>query len=186
MIVPKNTAGSVFTFAFLDASGVAVTTGTPTRRVTLDGGSQITASPGTFTHEGGGQWSYVCTAADTNGTFGGFLFELSGALPVDFPFQTYTAFLELVRDYTTSGSHGVVGSSPTTTSIPLTGLQASTAGFSAQYIEFTSGALKGIVKPISGYTVGSSTTGTVTLSSGNALSAAPTAGDGVRLLGHHA
>lgn len=78
----KNVAGQVVSFVMVSASdGVtAVTSGTPTVYVTIDGGTQATGT-GTATHEGNGEWSYVPTQAETNGDHLFFLMSLSGALP---------------------------------------------------------------------------------------------------------
>lgn len=76
----KNVASQVVAFQMASATdGSAVTSGTPTVYVTIDGGTQATGS-GTSTHEGNGQWSYAATQAETNGDHLVFTMAISGAV----------------------------------------------------------------------------------------------------------
>lgn len=76
----KNVAGQYVGFQMVSATdGSAVTAGTPTVYVTLDGGTQTTGA-GTSTHEGNGQWSYAPTQAETNGDHVIFTMAISGAI----------------------------------------------------------------------------------------------------------
>lgn len=78
----KNTADQTIHFALISATdGTAVTVGSPSVYVTIEGGSQISGSGGTPVHEGNGQWSYTPTQAETNGDSIGFIFVLAGAIP---------------------------------------------------------------------------------------------------------
>lgn len=69
--------------------GSAVTSGTTTVAVTIDGGTQG-AGAGTVAHEGNGYWSYAPTQAETNGAHIAFTFTNSSAVPVTV--QVYTTF----------------------------------------------------------------------------------------------
>jgi len=60
--------------------GSAVTSGTTTVYVTVDGGTQ--ASSGTATHEGNGCWTYLPTQAETNGNHVVFTFVNTSAVSV--------------------------------------------------------------------------------------------------------
>ena len=76
----KNVASQVVAFQMVSTSdGSAVTSGTPTVYVTIDGGTQATGG-GTSTHEGNGQWTYAPTQAETNGNHVAFTMALSGAV----------------------------------------------------------------------------------------------------------
>jgi hypothetical protein len=76
----KNAVGQTVCFqAISTTTGAAVTSGTPTVYVTIDGGTQG-AGTGASTHEGNGCWSYACAQADTNGTHVAFTFVLTGAV----------------------------------------------------------------------------------------------------------
>jgi hypothetical protein len=78
----KNVAGQLLHFALVSKTdGSAVTSGTTTAYVTIEGGSQSTG--GTATHEGNGQWSYAPSQAETNGNSVGFLFVNTNAILVN-------------------------------------------------------------------------------------------------------
>ena len=78
----KNTADQTIHFALISATdGTAVTAGSPSVYVTIEGGAQTAGSGGTPVHEGNGQWSYTPTQAETNGDSIGFIFVLAGAIP---------------------------------------------------------------------------------------------------------
>src|SRR5690606_17762367 len=66
--------------------GSAVTSGTTTVYVTIDGGTQ--ASAGTATHEGNGYWSFAPDQSETNGDHLAFTFVNSSAVNVTV--QVYT------------------------------------------------------------------------------------------------
>ena len=59
--------------------GSAVTTGTPTVYITIDGGTQTTGG-GASTHEGNGQWTYAPSQTETNGVHIIYTMAISGAV----------------------------------------------------------------------------------------------------------
>lgn len=86
----KNQAVTGFTFSLTNKTdGSAVTTGTTTGYVTLDGGTQ-TAIAGSPVHEGNGQWSVNLTAAEMNGDVVGLIFVNSSAFTESFTINTIT------------------------------------------------------------------------------------------------
>ena len=60
-------------------TGADVTTGILIK-ITLDGGIQATGA-GILEHEGNGQWSYIPTIAEENGTSLGVLFYGNSSIP---------------------------------------------------------------------------------------------------------
>lgn len=102
----KNLPVTGFPFVLINAaSGAAVTSGTVSGFVTIDGGVQ-TALTNTPVHEGGGQWSVNLTADETNGTLIGLLFTHADAIPASFTIDTTPTYLE-----GTGGAPAVAGSS---------------------------------------------------------------------------
>lgn len=94
----KNEAGqSISAFLPNKNTGAAVTSGTVTVYVTLDGGIQAEGS-GTVVHEGNGVWNYFPTQSETNGDSISFLFTHADAVSVNL--QVYTT--EIVGVTTTS------------------------------------------------------------------------------------
>ena len=90
----KNEAGQVVAFqAVSSTDGSAVTTGSPTVYLTIDGGTQATGT-NTAIHEGQGSWSYVPTQAETNGDHIVFTFTLSGCIN-----QSVNVYPVVVNDY---------------------------------------------------------------------------------------
>ena len=86
----KNVASQIVSAVLIaTADGSAVTAGTTTVQVTIDGGTQ-TLGTGTVTHEGNGLWSYAPTQAETNGDHISFLFINSSAITTNI--QVYTTF----------------------------------------------------------------------------------------------
>lgn len=78
----KNVASQVITFCLVNATtGAALTGATVTTNVTLDGTQA--AGAGTVTELGTGQYKYVPTQGETNGTTVGFCFTASNAVPVN-------------------------------------------------------------------------------------------------------
>lgn len=76
----KNVAGQIVAFQMLSATdGSAITSGTATVYVTIDGNTQSTGG-GTSTHEGNGQWTYAPTQDETNGNHVAFTMAISGAV----------------------------------------------------------------------------------------------------------
>jgi hypothetical protein len=188
MSIPKNTAGSREAIVFYDlTTGAPMTSGTPTGVRQIDGGAQA-AVTGTYAHLGSGHWVWTRSAADTNGDHIGGVFLLAGAYAVPFDIWTRDAQLDLigveVADRVASGVEGTVMASPvpTTTSFKLEGLATSLASFADQFVEFRSGALKGVARPIATYGVNSATTGTVTIAT--ALDSTPAVGVRVAILGY--
>lgn len=85
----KNQAFSGFPFLLIDkTSNEAITTGTPTGYVTIDGTSQAELA-GAITHSGNGQWQVNLTAAETDGDVLGLLFTHADAIPVHFTVKTW-------------------------------------------------------------------------------------------------
>lgn len=76
----RNVAGQTISAVVLDLDGAPVTSGV-SATVTGDGGAQG-AGAGTVTHEGGGEWSYAPTQAETNFTQVTFKFSAASAIPV--------------------------------------------------------------------------------------------------------
>jgi hypothetical protein len=188
MSIPKNTAGSREAIVFYDlTTGAPMTSGTPTGVRQIDGGAQA-AVTGTYAHLGSGHWVWNRSAADTNGNHVNGVHLLAGAYAVPFNFDTADADLDLiaaeVADLVSSGVEGTVMASPvpTTTSFKLENLETSLASFMDQFVEFRSGALKGVARPIATYSVNSATTGTVTIAT--ALDSTPAAGVRVAILGY--
>lgn len=78
----KNVASQVVTFNLVNATtGAALTGATVTTKVALDGTQS--AGAGTVTELGTGQYKYVPTQGETNGTTAGFSFTASNAVPVN-------------------------------------------------------------------------------------------------------
>lgn len=78
----KNVASQVVTFNLVNATtGAALTGATVTTKVALDGTQS--ASAGTLTELGTGQYKYVPTQGETNGTSVGFSFTATNAVPVN-------------------------------------------------------------------------------------------------------
>lgn len=89
-MLKKNVAVVGFPFTLVDkANGSAITSGTVTGYVTLDGGTQ-TAIDGTPVHKGNGQWTVNLTAAEMNGDLIGLLFVHDDAVNAHFTIPTYT------------------------------------------------------------------------------------------------
>ncbi len=79
----KNVASQVLNFQLVNAtSGAALTGASVTVKVSLDGTQS--GGAGTVTELGTGQYKYVPTQAETNGTSVGFGFTASNAVPVGF------------------------------------------------------------------------------------------------------
>lgn len=95
----KNAAVTGFPFLLVSATdGSAITTGTPTIKYLLNGGTQGTVTDAA-THEGGGQWSFDLTAAEMNGDTVGILITLTGAIPVHFTLKTETKLVSDLNDF---------------------------------------------------------------------------------------
>ena len=78
----KGVAITGFTVALVNKNnGSAVTSGTPTIKITKDGGTQGTLS-GSATHEGNGQWSFNLTATETDASVIGLMITHADAMPV--------------------------------------------------------------------------------------------------------
>lgn len=85
----KNVASQVIYFGFVSAvSGLAFPGVTVAGVTAKDGGAQA-AVGGTFVNDGGGQYHYLPTQAETNGTAVGFAFGANvSVVPVNFHFFT--------------------------------------------------------------------------------------------------
>lgn len=91
----KDQATQEVAFQAVSATdGSAVTTGSPTVYVTVDGGTQGTGS-GTTVHKGNGVWVYTATAADSNGDHVVFTFTLTGCIN-----QSVNVYPVTLSDYT--------------------------------------------------------------------------------------
>lgn len=78
----RNTAGQIVGAQLISKTdGSAVTSGTTTVYVTLDGGTQAAGSVGSgaATHEGNGYWTYAPAQAETNGALAAFTFVNTSA-----------------------------------------------------------------------------------------------------------
>lgn len=85
----KNVAAQVISAVLVSATDGSAVTASVSVTVTGDGGVQG-AGAGTTTHEGGGEWSYVPTQAETN--YDSILFKFSGGGAVPRGMQVYTSF----------------------------------------------------------------------------------------------
>lgn len=98
----RNTASQTIGAQLVSATdGSAVTSGTATVSVTIDGGTQASGS-GTVAHEGNGYWSYAPTQAETNGDHVAFTFVNSSAISVTV--QVYTTFPQTGDSYARLGA----------------------------------------------------------------------------------
>ncbi len=78
----KNVASQVLTFNLVNATtGAALTSASVTTKVALDGTQS--GGAGTVTELGTGQYKYVPTQGETNGTTAGFSFTATNAVPVN-------------------------------------------------------------------------------------------------------
>ena len=94
----KNEGGQVVAFqAVSSTDGSAVTTGSPTVYVTIDGGTQATGT-NTAIHEGQGSWSYVPTQAETDGDHVVYTFTLAGCIN-----QSVNVYPVVVSEYQATG-----------------------------------------------------------------------------------
>ena len=94
----KNEGGQVIAFqAVSSTDGSAVTTGSPTVYVTIDGGTQATGA-NTAIHEGQGAWSYVPTQAETDGDHVVYTFTLAGCIN-----QSVNVYPVVVTEYQATG-----------------------------------------------------------------------------------
>ena len=85
----KNVASQVVSAVVVSATDGSAVTASVSVTVTGDAGTQG-AGGGTLVHEGGGEWSYVPTQAETNFDHIMFKFSATGAIPVGI--QVYTDF----------------------------------------------------------------------------------------------
>jgi hypothetical protein len=152
----KNVAGQTVGFGMISSGDgeTAVTGGSPTVYVTIDGGTQATGA-GTSTHEGNGQWTYAATQAETNGNHVVFTMKLAGAIT-----QTVNVY-PLATDLQTTATPTVVAS--TVSDKAGYSLTAGT-GLGNQTSNIT-GSLSGSVGSVTG-AVGSVTAG-VTVTTNN-------------------
>jgi hypothetical protein len=102
MSLKKNVASQVLTFDLVNATtGAALTGASVTTKVTLDGTQG--AGAGTVTELGTGQYKYVPTQGETNGTSVGVSFTASNAVPVNLHcFTVATADQTLAADMASS------------------------------------------------------------------------------------
>lgn len=94
----KNVALPGLTFGLVSATdGSAITSGSPAAYITIDGGSQASATNSPV-HEGNGQWSLDLTQAEMNGGVIGVLIALAGAVPVQITMVTETKIVSDLND----------------------------------------------------------------------------------------
>lgn len=87
-VFEKNVAITGFPFLLINkTTGTAVTSGTVTSYITIDGGTQTTLA-GSETHEGNGQWSVDLAAGEMNGDVIGLEFTHADAIPMQFTIRT--------------------------------------------------------------------------------------------------
>ena len=85
----KNAAGQYVNFIMLSTTdGSAVTTGSPTVLVSINGGVQATGV-GSSSHLGNGSWIYPPTQAETNGDQLSYTMVLSGAYNCQRNFESH-------------------------------------------------------------------------------------------------
>lgn len=87
----KNVASQTVSAVVVSATDGSAVTASVSVTVTGDAGTQG-AGGGTLAHEGGGEWSYVPTQAETNFDHIMFKFSATGAIPVGI--QLYTTFAQ--------------------------------------------------------------------------------------------
>lgn len=186
-VMKKNVAGQKIGAQIIDATGSAYTS-TVTVYVTGDAGTQALGSVGSgvCTHEGNGYHTYSPSQAETNYDIVAFTFV--GGVPVTRELSTQmdanivaingntggvAAFDRATRCIVT----GAVTGSPTTTSIPTTGLApaaAVTDQFKGQVLQFDEDTATANLRGQKTEITGSSSGGTLTVT---ALTTAPTSGD---------
>lgn len=160
----KNVASQVVTFTLVNATtGAALTGATVTVKVTLDGTQS--GGSGTVTELGTGQYKYVPTQAETNGSSVGFSFTATNAVPVNLHCFTIgqdpaaAQFAANVTQFggtnaTTSGGRPEVntthigGTSQTARDIGASVLLS--AGTGTGQLDFTSGVVKSNVTQFGG------------------------------------
>lgn len=104
----RNTSGQTVSAVLVSKTdGSAVTTGTTTCYVQVDGGSQAAGSVGSgaATHDGNGQWTYSPAQAETDGAHVRFVFVNSNAVPA--MVQVYPSFPQTGDNYSSDGRNGV-------------------------------------------------------------------------------
>tara|TARA_R100001594_G_scaffold68059_1_gene102368 strand:- start:12524 stop:12940 length:417 start_codon:yes stop_codon:yes gene_type:complete len=85
----RGVAITGYTVALVNkTNGSAITSGTPTLKITKDGGTQGTVS-GSATHEGNGQWSFNLTATETDASIIGLMITHTNAVPVQKTISTW-------------------------------------------------------------------------------------------------
>ena len=181
----RNVASQVVTAQLVALTdGADITSGTTTVYVTKDGGTQ--ASGGTATHEGNGLWSFVPSAANSDGAH--VVFTFVNTLAVTQSVQVYTADKAAADALNASAKtigFGTVGTGSSATSVITSAVNfggATSVGTNAlagrQIIfrgDTTTTALKGSGARITANTSGS--TPTLTLNAADALTASPASGD---------
>ena len=125
----KNEGGQVVAFqAVSSTDGSAVTTGSPTVYVTIDGGTQASGA-NTAIHEGQGAWSYVPTQAETDGDHVVYTFTLAGCIN-----QSVNVYPVVVSEYQATGfsTFDHTTDEVTTDSASRTASQADVSGLATQ------------------------------------------------------
>jgi len=97
-MIKKNTAITGFPFVILSVvDGSAITSGTVSGYVTIDGGTQ-TALTNTPIHEGNGQWSVDLTAGELNGAIIGLVFSHPTGITQHFTLPTTVRTIDDISD----------------------------------------------------------------------------------------
>lgn len=135
----KNTAITGFTFGLIHkVTGEAVTAGTATGYITINGGTQaeLTNTP---VHEGNGQWSVNLTAAETNGEIIGLAFTHSSAVPCYFTIKTTSGGVNSVLITVDDGVNPILGVDvavyDSTNAVYITGGKSNSSGQLTLYLD---------------------------------------------------
>jgi hypothetical protein len=150
----KNLSGQFIGTELLTTAGASLTTGTTNVFITIDNGTQTTASS-TASHKGNGYWSVVLSQAETNGDHVAYTFVNSGAPAVTL--QTYPG--DTVPALVFSGNPTTAAG--TSITLPTTSTTNSQVG---NIVGIISGPGFGQYRPITGWT-SSTTSRTVTIAS---------------------
>lgn len=150
----KNVSGQFVGASLVNTAGASVTTGTTNVFITIDNGTQTTASS-TASHKGNGYWSLAATQAETNGDHIAFTFSNSGA--INATIQTYPG--DVTPTLVFSGNP--TSATGLTVVLPTTSTTNSQVG---NLLGVASGPGYGQWRPITGWTT-TTTSRTITVAS---------------------
>lgn len=151
----KNVSGQFVGASLVNTAGASVTTGTTNVFITIDNGTQATASV-TASHKGNGYWSLAPSQAETNGDHIAYTFANSGAVAGP-TVQVYPG--DVVPNLVFSGNPTTAAG--TSITLPTTSTTNSQVG---NIVGIISGPGFGQYRPITGWTT-TTTSRTVTIAS---------------------